>query len=682
MRPDRQAAQEPIEPHLWLDSASWRPILALLAHYRYIEIPSFPDVYVHRRGAPAADHLCGLWFLATSSFYRYLANLRLQIAQRWAEQAQTASLLFALLDWITAQKPNQSSDQVETAAQHREWAAATNREQTTGLLVALWHLQQATAYDEWVTLAQTHLVKLAQHPLTDELFAMTLKCLPAAADPFTRTRILLTHAAIQRTRDSVNAGNTGNTELDIYVSALHQCANSGDALSLAAIYGALGKYHEFRDPDRAFAYYQEALRYCDTAATYSSHLSLSRHAIQHELHFTMLIKLAWIYTNRNDPRAKALLERAEKLIEDAPNAIDDAARAMLALAQGEYLRREGDHQAALARKMQALLIYERMNNDEGKVKAYINLGNTYDDLQQYDRAIAYYVKVLQMSRTVTLDPDLLCTTQLNMGVCYFWQKNYQRAIDDYQRALLIATDAKLVYRMGAAHYNLAEAYYSRWIAQRDHTDTDEIKGDHHVDLAIALLRESNHLSLANDAAELKSTLIEGSKRDGEDRLLPIEQAAHFEEHTDIARLQRAMQTAQTPTEQVQIHIDIARAYLSLGMKEREAALALMQQHHLSDAFDDAIAQLRQTFERELTHEARLTQHWKSRTTDVLNEDKRQKLLAFLLPNGAISKSQYAKLCDVSAATASAHLGKLAERGLLVRVGNGPQTCYTLSKSTP
>ena len=50
----------------------------------------------------------------------------------------------------------------------------------------------------------------------------------------------------------------------------------------------------------------------------------------------------------------------------------------------------------------------------------------------------------------------------------------------------------------------------------------------------------------------------------------------------------------------------------------------------------------------------------------------------MLAEGYISKSGYASVAQVSPATASKHLGLLAERGLLLQIGNGPSTRYVLA----
>jgi len=123
---------------------------------------------------------------------------------------------------------------------------------------------------------------------------------------------------------------------------------------------------------------------------------------------------------------------------------------------------------------------------------------------------------------------------------------------------------------------------------------------------------------------------------------------------------------------------LARAYLAIAGKERETAKALIDKHGLGDAFASDFDALRQTFERELTREQRLAQTWGERIDDLHGSERRQSVLAHVLAQGSINKSAYAEVAAVSLATASKHLGLLAERGLLVQVGKGPKTRYLLA----
>ena len=125
------------------------------------------------------------------------------------------------------------------------------------------------------------------------------------------------------------------------------------------------------------------------------------------------------------------------------------------------------------------------------------------------------------------------------------------------------------------------------------------------------------------------------------------------------------------------HLAIARAYLAIAMKEREAALALIDRHALGDGFAAELDALRATFERTLTREQKLVAQWRDATADLISTQRCAAVLEQLFRAGSLNKSGYAELCALSPATASKHLVTLAERGLLVQTGKGPATRYTL-----
>jgi Fic family protein len=145
----------------------------------------------------------------------------------------------------------------------------------------------------------------------------------------------------------------------------------------------------------------------------------------------------------------------------------------------------------------------------------------------------------------------------------------------------------------------------------------------------------------------------------------------------VQRQRAALSLPSPPRERVRSHLLIARAYLAVAAKEREAALGLVHQHGLGDEFSGLFDELKATFDRALTREQAVAARWRQATGDLLSEERRAAVLSQLLKGLPLSKSSYAELCAVGAATASKHLGLLAERGLLVQTGKGPATRYQL-----
>ncbi|MEO7851605.1 MAG: tetratricopeptide repeat protein, partial [Rubrivivax sp.] len=386
-----------------------------------------------------------------------------------------------------------------------------------------------------------------------------------------------------------------------------------------------------------------------------------------------LVKLAWLYVLRNDPRSKTVLDRAEALRQHCPQ--DTAVIASLEQTWGEYWRRGGDLRRALEHKHRALHLYERLGDRQAILKTYGNLSLIYGDAKDFVRAIDYSQRVLEMAQRFTVEPETLAATHLHLGATYFWQGKYDPAIAHYQTALDLSQRARLALLVGRAHYNLAEAFYKRF-QSLDQAD-DERHGDAHTTAAMAAWPEGGDAAAAEATRRLKGEIL--GPRDGQfhDRLLPAEFAAHFDEMAEVQRHRAALALPLAAAQQIEAHLAIARAYLGITVKEREAAIALIDKHGLGEQFAPVLTQLRQTFDRGLSREQRLAALWHNAAADLLRPERGDEILQHVLRSGSVNKSGYAQLCGVGLATASKHLGQLAERGLLVQTGKGPSTRYQL-----
>ncbi len=655
LRPDRAPLNAPIERLCWLEHASWRPALTLMCHYGFLEAPDFPDHYYRRRRERARETLCGLWGIGSSSFYRLLNTAKRRLAQIFAEQVQDGRHSAGLQAFIRGEVYRRVGlDNAESRrAWHTQQAALAAR--ADDYLAALWHWRAAGDVAAALKLIQLHLVAISRQPGLDaELEALSSD---ATLSQREHIEIQLAIGAVCRVR------NHPDLEVQAYEQALRIASDSDDATSLGIVYSHLGKYYEPRDTDRAFACYQDSLEF----------LSRSQDAAEHPdagaAYADTLVKLAWLYTLRNDPRAKSLLEKAEGPL----SAQTDDTAALLQQAWGEYWRRAGAYELALEYKQRALNIYERLGDQQGMLKTYINLGVIYNDMKRYERAMEYYRRVLQMAGAVSVDPEHIAGAHLNLGACYFWLKDYASAIDQYQQALEISDRMGLQLHIGRAHYNLAEAHYTRYVLAGD--PDDERQGDRHVEAAVAAWAPEGFPVYIESARKLKAELLGGTRDYAEHRILPQEQAAHYAEMTEIERNRAILQGDPLPAERIKAHLAIAQAYLSISAQEREEALRLCDRHNLRDAFAGQIDALRQTFEQSHTAEERLARAWHQATR--LSEASLRHAVRRLLQDGQISKSVYAEACGVGLATASKHLVRLAEAGLVRQIGKGAGTRYVL-----
>ena len=659
LRPDRLPGLEGIDEHAWLASTSWRPLLAIACHHGFLAVPSFPSRYHRRAGEAPIENLCGLWAVGHSTLYRYLDKGRRQLVDVFADPAPSGCQRLQLRRAANAEVQLFPPPE----ANWPEWHRAQAR---TALLAgavedALWHFWQAGDPDGFFDALHHHGTEVAGSPECDALLEAF-----EAESPLTppqRFELSLRRAQIWRYR------HESAREEEALRRALRQAHDLADPLRLGVAHAAIARFHETRDRDRAFACYEEAVDCLRRIIGEASHPERMRAV---EEYASCIVRLAWLQLRRNNPRAKALLDQAQQLGHE--HELPGDILGPLEQTWGEYWRCLGDTGRALEHKHKALIVYERLGDQRAVLNTYRNLSLIYGEARNFDRALDYAHRVISAAREMVVEPDVLAGAHGNLGVAYFYLGQLDRAIEQYQQALDIEEAAGLRAHLAASHYNLAETYYKRF--QRSGERDDEVLGDKHAAMAARLSADDNTPGLGAAAQTLKQDTLGASS--GPDRLIPVEYAAHFEEMSDIQRLRTSLAVPQPAAQQVRTHLAIARAYLAIAGKEREAALALAERHGLQNDIAPELNALRVAFSRELTKEQRLAQSWGERSNDLLDAERRQLVLAQVLAQGSINKSTYAEVAAVSLATASKHLGLLAERGLLVQTGKGPSTRYLLA----
>ncbi len=542
---------------------------------------------------------------------------------------------------------------------HRRQAEMAMAQRNSG--GALWHWLNAERPAEFIQELQRASIELATDAETD---VMIDRLAASPLDVRHRFDLSIAQAALWRTRDA------DVRERECFEQALRIASAQADSLLLGIAYGALGKFHEARDIDRAFAYYEDSAEQLQRSGI-DADQDANPQAV--EEYVKTLARLAWLHVQRNDPRARTLLDGAQRLQARPEVALETVG--LLEQTWGEYWRRAGDLKMALRHKHRALNIYERLGDEQQLLKTYVNLSLIYGESKDFERANEYSGKVLAMAERTAVGPYIVTGTHLNVGVNLFWQGRYDEAIEQYTLGLHKSEQAGMQVHIGRAHYNLAEAYYKRFLSHQD--PHDEHLGDEHAAAAHKVWASENDSAARDATLNLKNEILGPREGVVYDRLLPEEFAAHFTELAQVQRERGVLALPSSPGAHVRAHLTIAKAYLAISAKEREAALALIQKHHLGDQFAHEFEDLRNTFTRELTREQQVSAQWQSSAGEMLQEERRIAVLEHLFHDGSIQKSVYARLCGVGLATASKHLVELAERGLLVQTGKGPSTRYTL-----
>lgn len=150
-------------------------------------------------------------------------------------------------------------------------------------------------------------------------------------------------------------------------------------------------------------------------------------------------------------------DRAEKMTQDVL-AKTDVGRELLVRAKafsnlGVVAYNRGDYDQAMKYYEKTLEIYERMGDKKGIAASCRNLGVVYSYRGELDRALEYYNKQLDISDTIG-DRREIGSALNNMGIVYWNRGNLDAALGYYQRHLTISEEIGDKRGIGAACNNI------------------------------------------------------------------------------------------------------------------------------------------------------------------------------------------------------------------------------------
>lgn len=667
LRPDGAAGLAQIPRAAWLEHTSWRPLLAVMCHHGFAPVPEFSDRYRRRPQEPAVDNLCGLWGIGPSSFYRYVDKGKRMLADVLLAKPLGGEQRLALREaahaarWAAMCLDGAQPDGMATEGWHAEKArhCLVHRDPAS----ALWHCLQAGDAEKFAEVVERFGAELAAGSDVDALLMQWQRRATSTAQ---EVGLLLATGHLWRHRKQ------DQRERECYEQGLRIASAIGDELLQGMAYSALGKYYEVRDADRSLGCYWDSIKRLDGTQR------AGRPARRVEEQAKTLIRLAWLLLHKSDPQARTLLNRANAL--QGGHGLPDAVNGLLDKAWAEYWRRAGNIKLTLQHLQKALNTFERLDDLAQVFSTCNNLGYAYREAGEPEQAFRYFRKLIELADRNPIDPYDLAGVYNNLGANHFTLGQFDEAIAAYQSGLALAEASKLTSHVGRISYNLAEVHYKRF--QLHGNPADESAGDLYVRKAHGIWEIEKNAAAHEATRSLKREILGPYDGQQDDRLVPEEFAAHFTELGEVQRHRATLAMPATPKVHAGARLAIARAYLAIAAQEREAALALIQNNGLGAAFEQELASLRDTFNRALAREERLAGQWREQAADLLVDGQRNAALAVLTQTGAINKSGYAQACGVSLATASKHLGLLAERGLLAQTGKGPATRYVLPGDEP
>ena len=151
---------------------------------------------------------------------------------------------------------------------------------------------------------------------------------------------------------------------------------------------------------------------------------------------------------------------------------------------GQIYKEKAIYSEALKKFNEALLIYNHIDDLEGKSTALNNIGVIHKEQGNFPLALDYFNKSLQFSReTGMLIRVISCLN--NIGIIHKEQQNYQEAVNYYNEALKIANEIGDLSRKATCLNNLGNIYHM----QENYYDALT-----HFETALKIDRELSNLS--------------------------------------------------------------------------------------------------------------------------------------------------------------------------------------------
>jgi len=127
------------------------------------------------------------------------------------------------------------------------------------------------------------------------------------------------------------------------------------------------------------------------------------------------------------------------------------------LMKGNAYNEIGENSLALSNHLEALSLFEKLNDSAAMGIAYNGLGIDYHNLGQYDKAIEQYQNAFNIAKSFDDKYGLYYATN-NIGIIYHDWKKYKPALEYYQKALSIAYDLDDKTYIGISLQNVGVAF--------------------------------------------------------------------------------------------------------------------------------------------------------------------------------------------------------------------------------
>ncbi|MCB9224085.1 MAG: tetratricopeptide repeat protein [Crocinitomicaceae bacterium] len=155
------------------------------------------------------------------------------------------------------------------------------------------------------------------------------------------------------------------------------------------------------------------------------------------------------------------------------------------------------YDVAIEYYMEALKIYEKIDNKSGQASILNNIGILYSDMDEYDKSLEYYQKSAEVKKEIG-DTLGLGSTYNNMGVIYRGKEDYHKALELYFQCLDIEMSINNEKEYCSTYNNIAVAY-----KKLDSLDKAQYYFELALDYALKFNSENNMANVYNGLASLE-----------------------------------------------------------------------------------------------------------------------------------------------------------------------------------
>ncbi len=234
---------------------------------------------------------------------------------------------------------------------------------------------------------------------------------------------------------------TAQQNIDSLLSALKTAKEDSNKVLLLL---SIGEQYERFAPETSKQYYQQSLQL-------SQKIGYTTGEIKYASYYTAVLSMQGKFDSSLILNKKSL-ELAKQLKDELI-----IAKTTFNTANSFHMISKDD--SALYYYMQALPILDKLGNKRLLGIAYSNIQNIYTDLTQYQKAIEYGRKGLEIFNREVNDPlnESYCLS--NLGIVYNYLKKYDTAEIYFNRALQISQSIGDKYTESAVLLNLADIHY-------------------------------------------------------------------------------------------------------------------------------------------------------------------------------------------------------------------------------